>query len=68
MKFVTVFLRAIDDGVTFLTDEVCFHLSKRIDTENNTYWSSINPRQSFEVPLHDQKIDVLCKNTAAGKI
>jgi hypothetical protein len=39
-----------------------------IDTENNTYWSSINPRQSFEVPLHDQKIDVLCNNTVAGKI
>jgi hypothetical protein len=29
------------------------------------YWSSINPRQTFEVPLHDQKIGVWCAITAS---
>jgi hypothetical protein len=31
-----------------------------IITLNNMYWSSINPRQTFEVPLPDQKIGVWC--------
>jgi hypothetical protein len=29
------------------------------------YWSSINQRQTFEVPLHDQKIGVWCARTAS---
>jgi hypothetical protein len=27
-----------------------------ISAHNNRYWKSINPRQTFEVLLHDQKI------------
>jgi hypothetical protein len=61
-------LRAVYDGVldpklTFFTDEAWFHLSGYINAQNNRYWSSINPRQTFEVPLHDQNIGVWCAIT-----
>jgi hypothetical protein len=61
--FCNWFLQAVHDGVlhpklTFFTDEAWFHLSGHINAQNNRYWSSINPKQTFEVPLHDQKIGV----------
>jgi hypothetical protein len=36
-----------------------------LNAQNNRYWCSINPRQTFEVPLHDQKIGVCCAITAS---
>jgi hypothetical protein len=42
------------------TDKAWFHLTGCISRQNNSYWSSINPRQTFEVALHDQKIGVWC--------
>jgi Asp-tRNA(Asn)/Glu-tRNA(Gln) amidotransferase B subunit len=64
------FLQALHDGVldpklTFFTDEAWFHLSGYINAQNNRYWSSINLKQMFEVPLHDQKIGVWCAITAS---
>jgi hypothetical protein len=58
-------LQALHDGVldpelTFFIDEAWFHLSGYISAQNNRYWSRINPRQTFELPLHDQKIGVWC--------
>jgi hypothetical protein len=68
--FLTGFLRAVHDSVLdpelkFFTDEAWFYLSGYIIVQNNRYWSSINPRQTFEVPLHDQKIGVWCAITAS---
>jgi hypothetical protein len=68
--FCNRFLQAVHDGVlapklTLFTDEAWFHLSGYISAQNNRYWSSINPRQTFEVPLYDQKIGVLCAITAS---
>jgi hypothetical protein len=68
--FCNWFLQAVHDGVldpklTFFTDEAWFHLSSYISAQNNRYWSSINPSQTFEVPLYDQKIGVLCAITAS---
>jgi hypothetical protein len=70
MHFCNWFLQAVHDGIldpklTFFTDEAWFHLSWYINAQNNRYWSSINPRQTFEVPLHDQKIGVWCAITAS---
>jgi hypothetical protein len=31
-----------------------------ISAQGSSCWSSINPRQTFEVPVHDQKIGVFC--------
>jgi hypothetical protein len=58
MHFCNWFLRsvhnsALDSKLTFFTHETCFHLSGYINDQNNRYWSSIDPRQAFEVPLHD---------------
>jgi hypothetical protein len=63
-------LQAVHDGVLdpkfkFFTNETWFHLSGCISAQNNRYWSSINPRQTFEVPLYDQKIGVLCATPAS---
>jgi hypothetical protein len=70
MHFCNLFLQAVHDGVldpklTFFTDKPWFHLSGYINAQNNRYWSSINPRQTFEVSLHDQKIFVWCARTAS---
>jgi hypothetical protein len=63
-------LQAVHDGVldpklTFFSDEAWFRLSGYINAQNNMYWSSINPKQTFEVPLHDQKIYVWSAITAS---
>jgi hypothetical protein len=68
--FCNWFLQAVHDAVLdpklrFFTDEAWFHLSVYINDQNNRYWSSIHPRQTFEVPLHDQKIGVWCAITAS---
>jgi hypothetical protein len=68
--FCNWFFQAVHDGVldpklTFFTDEAWFHLSGYVSAQNNRYWSSINPRQVFEVPFHDQKIGVWCAITAS---
>jgi hypothetical protein len=68
--FCNWILQAVHDGVldpklAFFTDEAWFHLSGDINAQNNRYWSSINPRQTFEVPLHDQKTGVWCAITAS---
>jgi hypothetical protein len=48
----------------FFADEGFFHLNGCINAKSNRYWSSINPRQSFELLLHDQRFDVWCAITA----
>jgi inhibitor of nuclear factor kappa-B kinase subunit alpha len=70
IHFCNWFLRAVHDGIldpklTFFTDEAWFHLSGYINAQNSKYWSNINPRQTSEVPLHDQKIGVWCAISAA---
>jgi hypothetical protein len=50
----------LDPKLKFFADEAWFHLSGYVNTQNNRYWNSINPRQTFEVLLNDQKIGVWC--------
>ena len=45
---------------TFFTDEVWFHLSGYVNTQNSRTWATENPHETFEKPLHDQKIGVWC--------
>jgi hypothetical protein len=71
--FCNWFLQAVHDSVldpkfTFFTVEAWFHLSGYINAQNNRYWSSINPRQTFKVALHDQKIGVWCAITASRNV
>jgi hypothetical protein len=61
-------LEAVHDGIldpelTFFTDEAWSHLSGYISTQNR-YLSSINLRQTSEVPIHDWRNGVWCAVTA----
>jgi hypothetical protein len=53
-QYVTVFLTQKLN--TFISDEAWFHLIGYSNAQNNSYCSSINPTQNFELPLSDQKI------------
>jgi hypothetical protein len=57
-------LGVLDPKLTSFTDEASLHLSGHISAQNNRQWSNINPRQTSEVPLYDQKICVWCTITA----
>jgi hypothetical protein len=56
---MTVFLPKI----YIFTDETWFHLSGYIYVQNSGYCSGCNPRETFEVSLHDQNIGVWCTIT-----
>ena len=45
---------------TFFTDEAWFHLSVYTNTQNSRSWATESPHETFEKPLHDQKIGVWC--------
>ena len=45
---------------TFFIDETWFHLSGYTNTQNSRTWATENPHETFEKPLHDQKIGVWC--------
>jgi len=55
-----IFIGQIDPNLLFFSDEAWFHLSGYINSQNNRYWSTDNPHQVHEIPLHDQKIGVWC--------
>ena len=55
-----IFLGHIDPNLLFFSDEAWFHLTGYINSQNNRYWSTDNPHQLHEVPLHDQKVGVWC--------
>jgi hypothetical protein len=59
-RFTNVIQTKTDDifHVTFFTDEVLFHLSGYVNTQNTRLWSSKNPYAVHEKPLHDQKLGV----------
>jgi hypothetical protein len=50
----------IDMRWAFFSDDTLFHLPGYIITQNNHYWSSQNPHQTHEVPLHPVKVSVWC--------
>jgi hypothetical protein len=57
--FVTGFCRqysmvSLTQNLHFFTAEARFHLSGYMNTQNNRNWSSINLKQTSEVPLHNQ--------------
>jgi hypothetical protein len=49
---------SLAQSLKLFADEDWFHLSGYITAQNNTYWSIVNLRQTFEICLHDQKIGV----------
>jgi hypothetical protein len=45
---------------TLLSDEVWFHLSGYINSQNTHLWASENPHALHEEPLHSQKVNMFC--------
>jgi hypothetical protein len=43
-----------------MTDEVRFHFSGFVNKQNLRYWSSVNPKELHEMPLHSPKVTVWC--------
>lgn len=73
IDFCQWYLQSIHDGLVdtnffFFTDEAWFHLNGYVNTQNNRYWSSTNPHQFREVPLHDVKVGVWCAISASRVI
>ena len=50
----------LDPLLYFMSDEVWFHLSGYVNSQNTRYWSSENPHVIHKTPLHDLKIGVWC--------
>jgi hypothetical protein len=50
----------LDPQIVFLSDKAWFHLHGHVNSQNNWYWSSMNPRFNQEIPLYDPKVGVWC--------
>jgi hypothetical protein len=71
--FCNRFSRAVPGGVldpklTFFTHEAWFYLNGCINVQSSRCWSSIYPRQAFEIPLHGHKIGVRSATTATRTV
>lgn len=67
--FCKLFVQAVHDGgldpkFPFVTDEGCFHLCRYIGAQKSKHWSSINLRETLEVPIHNQNIAMWCAVSA----
>jgi hypothetical protein len=45
--------------LSFFNDESWFHLHGHVSSQNNQYWSSVNPHLIQAVPLHDVNVGML---------
>jgi hypothetical protein len=51
-------MKTVDNLDVTFTDEVWFHLSGYVNTQNTRLWLLENPHAVHEKPLHDQKLGV----------
>lgn len=49
-----------DEEILMFSDEAHFHLDGFVNKQNFRYWSSTNPEQLHERPLHSPKVTVWC--------
>lgn len=54
----------LDPQLLFVTDEAWFHLNGYVNSQNNRYWATENPHETFQMPLHDIKVGVWCAISA----
>ena len=69
VRFCNWFNTQVHDGIlgpqlTFFTNEAWFSLSGYVNSQNRRHWCADNPNIIFELPLHNQKIGVLCAISA----
>ena len=55
---IAIVKKALGPGprLCFMINEVLFHLSGCINSQNTGYWSTINPKEHLDFPLFDEKI------------
>jgi hypothetical protein len=52
------------NNLCFFSDEAWFSLRGEVNSQNNRYWSTENPRFIHKLPLYDERIDVRCAISA----
>ena len=65
IEFCRKFLKLCDDDENWIskilfTDEAHFHLNGDVNTHNVRIWSTDNPNEVIEQPLHSPKVTVFC--------
>jgi hypothetical protein len=51
-----------------MTDEANFHLCGNVSSQNSRYWTTENPRNIHQKPLHSEKFIVWCGVAPFGLI
>jgi hypothetical protein len=69
VHFCSWFLQSVvkgetDPQLTLFSDEEWLHLQEYTNTQNNHYWSSLNPHLTHQVPLHPVKVCAWCAVSA----
>jgi hypothetical protein len=65
-----VLLNALDNddrNHVLMTNEASFHLRGNVISQNCRYWSTENPRNIHQKPLHSEKVIVWCGVTSFGE-
>jgi hypothetical protein len=60
-RLLQLFQNTLNDtllNLSFFSDEVWFHLSGYVNSQNYRIWNSQNPYALLETPLHPQKVGV----------
>lgn len=63
VNFASRMQRLLDNEpnmILLMSDEAHFHLNGSVNKQNFRYWSSQNPRNIHEKPLHSPKVTVWC--------
>jgi hypothetical protein len=73
VNFFQTFLQLINQkqelvNNLLMSDEAHFHLSGFVNKQNFRYWSSTNPIELHERPLHSSKVTVWCAISSFGII
>jgi len=66
-----VLLNALDNddlNQVLMTEEANFHLCGDVNSQNCRYWSTENPRDIHQKPLHSEKVTVWCGVASFGVI
>jgi hypothetical protein len=57
-----------DFNHVLMTDEANFHLCGNVSSQNRRYWTTENPRDIQQQPLHSEKVTVWCGVAPFGVI
>jgi hypothetical protein len=59
-KWYRSFIKENEEKEVFYSDEAWFHLNGYVNSQNARHWSTENPNEMVQAPLHPLKIGVWC--------